>query len=233
MLQTLYLWKKKSKFWKEKKIKFNKMETRLMNLNRGMSPGNNDADVQNNIQRLLMQEFPGEKLYGAEIGIAFGGGVESLCKIWGDRGFAYGLDTFCGHPKHLSDDVNSFEAVCMDGWYVDYGTDKITYEYIDEGLKSEGLTNYKLIKGEVHEKSLDGVEKLHYVLLDLDMIKPMKIAYEAIKDKMVKGGYICLHDVIPADHLPMIHSWWYGEVMPLGLYQEYTQGKYLGVYKVL
>jgi hypothetical protein len=205
------------------------MESRLLNLNRT----NGDAEVQNKIQNVLLNEFPNETLYGAEIGIAYGGGVESACKIWKDKGFVYGLDTFEGHPKHLSDDINSFEAVCMDGWYRDYGIEKVSYDYINENLKLEGLNNYELIKGEVHVQSLSKVNKLHYVLLDLDMITPMKIAYESIKNKMVKGGYICVHDVIPSEHLPMINKWWYEEVMPLGLYEEYTLGKYLGVYKVL
>jgi len=205
------------------------MKTKLLNLN----STNGDSSVQSHIQKLLLKEFSGERLYGAEIGIAYGGGLESACRIWGDRGFLYGIDTFCGHPKHLSDDVNSFEAVCMDGWYKQYGIDKVSYDYIYSTLIGEGINNFELIEGEVTPGSLNGVEKLHYVLLDLDLIKPMKVGYSAVKDKMVKGGYICVHDVVPPDHLPLINQWWYGEVMPTGLYEEYKFGKYLGVYKVL
>lgn len=204
-------------------------QTKLRNLN---AIGNSDANVQTFYQKLLLSEFPNETLYGAELGIAYGGGFESLCKIWGDRGFVYALDTFTGHPKELSNDLNSMEATCMDKWYQDFGTNELSLEYIDATLKAEGLKNYKLIKGLVHENSLQEVEKLHYVLLDLDIILSMKLGYEAIKDKMVSGGYLLVHDVV-GRHLPLLHDWWFNEIMPLGLYEECKRNDYLAVFKVL
>lgn len=203
------------------------MNLKLINLN----SFNGDDQVLFDLQKRMLNEFKG-KIYGAEFGVAYCGGIEGACKIFGKRGFMYALDTFTGHPEHLSKDVNSFEARCMDNWYIAFGKEKLSVEYIDAVLKSEGLENYKLIKGEVHKDSLKNVKKLHYVLLDLDLIEPMKTAYEAIKDKLVPGSYICIHDVIPADHLPDIHKWWYEEVMTSGLYEEIGFGKYLGIYKV-
>lgn len=200
----------------------------LINLN----DTNGDSVVLAEVQKLLLELFD-EPLYGAEFGVAFGGGIESLCKTWGDRGFVYAFDTFCGHPKHLSDDVSSFEAVCMDGWYQQYGLDKVSDEYIGTVLRSIGVENFQLVKGEVNSESADVIEKLHYVLLDMDILNPMKVAHDSIVDKVVKGGYVCVHDVIPENHLPMINQWWYNEVMPLGLYREFITGTYLGVYEKL
>ncbi len=204
------------------------MNTKLLNLN----DSNGDSEILSQIHKKLLIEFPNENLIGAEFGIAHGGGIESICKCWKNRGFVYAFDTFIGHPKHLSKDINSFEAVCMDGWYKEFGKDKLQKNYIETILKSENLNNFKLIPGEVNKDSANEIEKLHYVLIDLDIVEPMKIVYESIKNKMVKNGYICIHDVIPQNHLKQINSWWYNEVMVLDEYIPYCEGKYLGVYKV-
>jgi hypothetical protein len=151
----------------------------------------------------LMKEFD-EHLYGCEMGIAYGGGVESIGKQWGDRGTVYGFDTFEDlHPKHLEKDTNSFAATCMDGWYTDkklfnkFGIEnaskQITYEYQTGELKRQGL-DVILIKGEVHPESCKDIPKLHYAFLDMDMLFSMEQGFKAVKDKIVKGGYLLLHD---------------------------------------
>ncbi|HUW47411.1 MAG TPA: hypothetical protein VMW36_01535 [Patescibacteria group bacterium] len=206
------------------------IHTRLFNIN---SRNNDDVRLEE-VQKLCLERFPDEALIGAEFGVAFGGGLEAACRVFGERGRVLGLDTFNGHPRHLSDEPDSFEATCMDHWYEKFGLHAVSEEHISSELYACGIHNYELIAGEVHENSIsDSVENLHYVLLDLDLIEPMKVSYENIKDKMVKGGFICVHDVLPADHLPLIHEWWYNEVMPTGRYKEHAPGKYLGVYEVL
>lgn len=206
------------------------IHTRLFNIN---SRNNDDLRLEQ-VQKVVLEKFPDEQVVGAEFGVAFGGGLEAACKVFGSRGIVYGLDTFCGHPKHLSKDPTSFEATCMDHWYEKFGYDAVTEKFISATLNEIGVTNFQLIPGEVHEKSIpDSVDKLHYVLLDLDLVEPMKVSYENIKDKLVVGGFVCVHDVLPPDHLPLIHEWWYGEVMPTGRFKEHKPGKYLGVYEVV
>lgn len=203
---------------------------KLLNLN----DSNGDSKVLHTIHEKLLDKFPIEQLVGAEFGVAFGGGIQSICTTWGSRGIAYGVDTFKGHPKHQSSDITSLEAICMDGWYKQEGIDKITLEYITNSLLEQNISNFKLLPIEIKEGcQIDLPQRLHYVLLDLDIIAPMKASYNIIKERMIPGGYICVHDVIPNNHLPLINSWWYNEVMPLGLYKEVESGKFLGVYEVL
>lgn len=149
----------------------------------------------------LLTEFPDEHLYGAEMGIAYGGGVEAIGKIWKDRGTIYGFDTFEDlHPKHLAPDgnVNSFEATCMDVWYSQevHGTDALHYDYQRKKLDEQGLSNVILVKGEVHPDSCKDIPKLHYGFLDMDMPFSMDQGYKAQRDKIVKGGYLFFHDTM-------------------------------------
>jgi hypothetical protein len=157
-------------------------------------------------------------LVGLEVGSAYGGGVEYMGWLWKDIGKVYGYDTFEGHPKDLSDDQNSHEATCMDMWYTDMfnNMNQRTYEYQRKVLDEEGLDNVTLVKGRVNEHSFDDIKEAHYVLFDMDLVKPTKVAYKALKDKIVKGGYLLFHDAIPADHLPLLHKFIYEEVVKDG-----------------
>lgn len=159
-----------------------------------------------------MNEFDGI-LFGAEMGIAYGGGVERIGKLWGKRGIVYGFDTFEGHPKEVGErceyskeagGVSSFAATCMDSWYAnpDFGTDRISLQYIQSELDRQGLSNVKLVKGLItSETDVSFVPHLHYCLIDLDFPVAMWDAYNLIKDKIVKNGYLLLHDVIPKGHI--------------------------------
>lgn len=160
----------------------------------------------------IMEEFQGT-LYGAILGSAYGGEVEYLATLWKDRGFVYGCDVFDDlHPKHLSADVNSFEATCMDHWYSlpEYGREKMKYDYQREQLDALGLTNAILIKGEVHKDSLKDVPKLHYAFLDMDIPESMHQGYLAVRDKIIEGGYLFLHDT---QNITGVGEWMLEEVM--------------------
>ena len=76
---------------------------------------NHTSDFQMKCIDELTQTFP-EPIIALEVGSAYGGGVEMMAKLLKDRGFAYGYDTFEGHPKDLSVDPTSVEAICMDMW---------------------------------------------------------------------------------------------------------------------
>ncbi|MCK9458551.1 MAG: hypothetical protein M0R80_02845 [Proteobacteria bacterium] len=168
-----------------------------------------NLNVVNGADALLLKyaQFLTEKikdipLIGAELGIAYGGGVEAIGKMWKDcGGTIYGLDTFSGHPKQLSSSPDNFEATCMDGWYQNYGIEALEYDYQRKTLDEQNLSNVILIKGLINSQSLANVPYLHYALLDMDLIASMTVGWEIVRPLMKKGGYLCLHDVVPRGHI--------------------------------
>lgn len=156
----------------------------------------NGADkICDRYERKVMEEFT-EPLIGVMMGIAYGGDVERLATTWKDKGTVYGFDVFeAGHPRHLSFDKTHFEATCMDLWYEKYGMDELSYEFQRKQLDDLGLTNAILVRGEVSPQSCNTMEKIHYAFLDMDIYASMNNGYNAVKDKIVPGGYLLLHDV--------------------------------------
>ena len=160
--------------------------------------------------------FKDEFLYAAEFGVPYGGGVAKIGREWKGRGKVWGFDTFEGHPKilknicpytkELESKINgeALATSCMDGWYKDpnYGTEKLRYEYIQSKLDEENLDNVILVKGLVDEKTnLEFIPKLHYAFIDFDFPIAQWNVWNLIKNKIVSGGYLLLHDMIPKDHL--------------------------------
>src|SRR5271157_4190262 len=77
-----------------------------------------------------------ENLIGAEFGVAYGGGVEAIGKVWKNKGIVYGFDTFEGHPKEIATkdpdcnfSKNAFAATCMDYWYTIYDNNELMMTY--------------------------------------------------------------------------------------------------------
>jgi len=157
-------------------------------------------------------------LIGAEFGSAYGGGVESIGKLWKGRGIIYGFDTFTGHPKQLAVDLQNVEATCMDFWYQKFPNDELSYEYQRAQLDKQGLDNVILKKGLINELSCKEIPYLNYALLDLDILASMKIGYEAVKDKITENGYLFFHDVVPG-HLPLLKDWFFNEIISNGLWK--------------
>lgn len=168
-----------------------------------------------------------KNIIGCEMGTAFGGGVEGIGKIWKGIGEIHAFDTFEGHPDFLSDDRNSFEARCMDRWYDNRyaGNERIpllekemlSYEYQRKVLDEQGLTNVILHKGLVDSNSLNQIDYLNYALLDMDLLSSMKTGWDLVKDKIVKGGFLALHDVIPNGHIDGLFELYY-EILDAGDY---------------
>lgn len=177
----------------------------MLNLNRIAQNGADEMCLK--YAKKCLEEFK-EDLIGAEMGVAYGGGVEATAQLWKGRGKIYGFDTFTGHPKQLLKDPNSFEATCMDYWYNQFGTYFLSAESIQAQLDHEGFKNVILIKGLINKDSAKDIEKFHYVFIDLDIAISMAFAFDAVKDKIVKGGYILLHDVVPEGHIPNTHRWY-------------------------
>jgi len=147
-----------------------------------------------------------------ELGSPYGGGVEQIGKMSKGKGRIFAFDTFTGHPKELSYSQNSHEAICMDPQYAKYGTEALEYDYQRSELDRQGLSNVILRKGLISDSSMidADIHAIHYALLDLDMITPMVLAWRLVRPLMVPGGYLCLHDVTPREHIAGL---W-------GLYQE-------------
>lgn len=160
----------------------------------------------------LIDEFT-TQLIGVEMGIAWGGGVEKIGKLWRDKGIVYGFDTFEGHPKQLGVTPEAHETTCMDYWYNTMPVNELSYEYQREELDKQGLSNVILVKGLINKDSCKNIPYINYALLDLDMIKSMRTGYAAVKDKIVKGGYLFLHDVSGHEFLPELHDWYINEVL--------------------
>lgn len=193
----------------------------MINLNK-----QNGADIiLYKVANFVLDKFE-KDIIGAEFGIAWAGGIEEIGKIWKDKGIIYGFDTFEGLPKEESlrdKDCNysldSFGATCMDDWYKSFGYDCLTLEYIQSELDKQGLNNVKLVKGLINENSnIDYIPYLNYVLLDLDIPICMKNVYKLVKDKIVKGGYLCLHDVVPKGHINGLNEW-YQEILKTKEYE--------------
>jgi hypothetical protein len=90
----------------------------MINLNR--VAGNGADKVVLDYAKKCLTEFKGE-LNSAVMGVAYGGDVEDIGKLWKGRGKVYGFDTFAGHPKQLVKDQTNFQATCMDYWYKLFG----------------------------------------------------------------------------------------------------------------
>jgi len=174
---------------------------------------NNGADkLTHEIAERCLTEFKG-KLYGVEKGCPYGAALAFIGELWRGRGTIWGFDTFEGHPQEIAElcpdtikdkGVDSNAARCMDYWYnsPDYGTDKLKYEYIRSKLDELGLDNAILVKGLfTSETKIDFIPKLHYAMIDFDYPLSQWDGYNAVKNKIVKGGYLCLHDMIPKGHI--------------------------------
>jgi hypothetical protein len=193
------------------------------------------------IAELVTKEFEGS-IFGAEFGVAYGGGVEAIGLMWGARGKVYGFDTFEGHPKEVGEicekskeagGVHSFAATCMDSWYQssEYGTEAIKYNYIRNNLDEQGLLNVILVKGLVSDKTdVSFIPYLNYCFIDLDFPLSNWQAYNLVKDKIVPGGYLMLHDCVPKGH---IHGCWevYQRIMETGGFD--LLGEYKDQYLVI
>lgn len=163
----------------------------------------------------LLDEFKAP-LIGVTMGIAYGGEVEAIGKLWKGRGKIYGYDTFEGrHPDHLSDDRTSREARCMDHWYMEtiHGIERLSYNYQRNTLDGQGLDNAILTKGEVHKDSCKDLPYINYCFLDMDLVVSMRNGYEAVKDKFLPGSYLFIHDALPDKHLPLLYKWFYEDVL--------------------
>ena len=205
--------------------------TKLINLNDAANT--QDGRIVIKYAKKTMEKFK-KDIIGIEMGIAYGGCLEEIARMWGDKGKIYGYDTFEGHPQHLVKDPSpgndrSFEAVCMNSWYDTFGREKLTEEYIGGVLNELRYYNAILVKGEVNKDSCKDLDKIHFAFLDMDIYESMDAGYQAVKDKIAKGGYLILHDAVPHDHIPRLFQWYTEEVRNDWTVVSEDEGRYLAI----
>lgn len=188
-----------------------------------LNEANGASNILGIIQSLVTAQFPEEKLVGIEMGIAYGGGIEKLGMRWKGKGEVYGYDTFEGQPKELAWSPDCVEAKCLDTYYQKHGMDALSYDFIQGELDKQGIDNVHLVKGLVCKNSCVNLKEIHYAFLDMDIYKSMKVGYEAVKDKIVSGGFLCLHDVCGAG-FPSLFPW-YAEIKDDGMWTVVYEGK--------
>lgn len=151
-----------------------------------------------------------ENLIGVFMGIAYGGDVEMAAREWLGCGKVYGYDTFDqGHPDQLSLDSNSYEARCMDEVYQKWGRDEISFDWQLGELSRLGLKNAHLVKGLVTPDSCKELDHINLAWLDMDLNASMKSGYLATFGKIVPGGFLTAHDVLPPGHIPGNYEMFY------------------------
>jgi hypothetical protein len=191
---------------------------------RNLIDTNGASQILLDIASKTLEEFK-DNLIGIEMGIAYGGGVESIGKMWTNKGIIYGFDTFEGHHKEIAlkdpdcdYSINSFAATCMDGWYSTYDHAELTLEYQESELNRQNINNVKLVKGLITENTnIDFIPYVNYCLIDLDFSLAMKNAYKLVEPKLVSGAYLCLHDVIPHGHIKGLNEF-YEQIKNSGKY---------------
>src|SRR6266478_8622638 len=131
----------------------------------------NGADV---ILLDLAREIKQEKekgIVGVEFGIAYGGGVEAIGKIWKDCGTIYGYDTFGDKFPILFPDSQDMSNIHMARHYNKHGEEQLSYEYQRGELDRQGLDNVILRKGLVAPGCTQDIPSFDYALIDLDHLE--------------------------------------------------------------
>lgn len=162
-----------------------------------------------------------QDLVGVFMGIAYGGDVEMCARHWLGRGEVYGYDTFDDkHPDHLSPDTKSYEARCMDEVYQRWGTQELSLEWQCQQLAEQKLVNAHLVKGLVAPDACEDISHINLAWLDMDLNASMRAGYLAVADKIVPGGFLATHDVVPKGHIPGNYEIFYGEYFDASKWEE-------------
>lgn len=130
------------------------------------------------VRRVLSDGIPGSF---AEVGVYQGVMSRFIHALAPDRKF-YLFDTFAGFPEQ---DV---EYDCMRGMFADTSIDLVLYTIGD-------TRNIIIRQGYVPE-TLAGLENetFAFVLLDLDLYKPIRDSLEFFYPRLSRGGYLITHD---------------------------------------
>lgn len=175
-----------------------------------LSVGGTDQLVDELLKDQVQMFHP---LTAVVMGVAYGGDVESFAKILKGNGEVFGFDTFTGHPASLARSPTQIDALCMNPFYDLNGTSGISVEHQRSELDRQVLDNAHLIKGLINPHSCSRLGDIHLALLDLDIETSMRYGYWAVWPKMVKGGLLVAHDVVPEGHMPWNYKMFMDELI--------------------
>lgn len=150
---------------------------------------NNFFDTRIGTLRLLSDEIYENNVNGevAELGVYKGEFAQYLNDIFYDRRL-YLFDTFEGFDvRDINIEENQSYSESKVGDY--YNND---IEYVLEKMRYRD--NCVVKKGYFPESAVDVQEKFCLVSIDVDLYKPILDGLEFFYPKMVKGGYILIHD---------------------------------------
>ena len=130
------------------------------------------------IQRILTNGISGDL---AEVGV-YQGTMSKFIHSLAPNRTLYLFDTFQGFPK---EDV---EYSGMEGMFRDTSVEAVLYNI--------GNTENVIIKEGYVPDTFVGLEeeRFSFVLLDLDLYKPIKSSLEFFYPRLVRGGYMFVHD---------------------------------------
>jgi hypothetical protein len=140
-----------------------------------------------------------------ELGTFVGGNCAMMGYILNYHGkdkIIYMYDSFEGIPYPTEEDKEipgDPEGVTRTGELKSTGVSVASLPWVLKTLKLSDypLSNFKIIKGWVQNtlpETIDKVKPLAFLRLDLDLYAPTKLGLEYMYDKVVKGGYVFVHD---------------------------------------
>ncbi len=140
-----------------------------------------------------------------ELGTFIGGNCSMMGYILNDRNkekMIYMYDSFEGIPYPTEEDKEipgEPEGVTRTGELKSTGISIASLPWVFKTLDLSNYPrkNFKIIKGWVQNSLPETIEKvtpLAFLRLDLDLYAPTKLSLEYMYDKVVKGGYVFVHD---------------------------------------
>jgi len=135
----------------------------------------------------------------AEIGCADGTATVFLNKYMSARAIEknyYAVDTFSGFvAKDIDYEVSNRGKAKNLFW----GFERNKKKWFDGTMDLNGITGVQTIEADVNEFDLKELGPLSFVLLDVDLYRPMKKALPELYEVLTPGGMIVVDDCDPSD----------------------------------
>jgi O-methyltransferase len=139
----------------------------------------------------------------------YNGGMSSImgyvCRIKNKNIKIHLYDSFEGIPYPTKEDLDipgHPEGVTRTGELKSTGVSVANFETLNLMLGASGYPreNFIVNKGWVQHtipETLYNIEKLSFLRIDVDLYVPTKLSLDLLYDKVVSGGYVLVHDMIP------------------------------------